>query len=60
LNSQGCVKHRGERYFVCEALAGEMVAVEPFQERLLVRYRRTYVREIDLQTRRTRPLVLAD
>ena len=59
LNSKGCVKYRSERYFVCEALAGEEVAVERLQDRILVRYRRTYVREIDLGTGRTRPLVLS-
>jgi transposase InsO family protein len=59
LNSKGCVKYGGERYFVCEALAGEQVAVERLQERVLVRYRRTYVREIEIETGRTRPLVIA-
>lgn len=59
LNRQGCVKYRSERYFVCEALAGEEVAVERLQDRILVRYHRTYVREIDLCTGRTRPLVIA-
>lgn len=58
LNSKGCVKYRSERYFVCEALAGEEVVVESLQERILVRYRQTYVREIDIATGRTRPLVI--
>jgi transposase InsO family protein len=58
LNSQGCVKYRSERYFVCEALAGEEVVVEALQERILVRYRQTYVREIDVETGRTRPMVI--
>jgi transposase InsO family protein len=58
LNSKGCVKYRSERYFVCEALAGEEVAVETLGERILVRYRQTYVREIEVETGRTRPLVI--
>jgi transposase InsO family protein len=58
LNSQGCVKYRSQRYFVCEALAGEQVAVERLQGRVLVRYRQTYVREIEIETGRTRPLVI--
>lgn len=59
LNSKGCVKYRSERYFVCEALAGEEVVVEALKERVLVRYRQTYVREINIETGRTRPLVIS-
>jgi len=58
LNSKGSVKYRSERYFVCEALAGERVVIESLQGRILVRYRNTYVREIDLSSGRTRPLVI--
>ena len=58
LNSKGCVKYRSQRYFVCEALAGEEVVVETLQERILVRYRQTYVREIEVETGRTWPLVI--
>lgn len=60
LNSKGCVRHGRERYFVCEALAGREVVVEPFRERLLVRYRTTFVREIDVRTGATRALMLTD
>jgi transposase InsO family protein len=56
LNSKGCVHYQQERYFVCEALAGEPVALDRLDERILVRYRQTYVREIDVQSGRTRPL----
>jgi transposase InsO family protein len=58
LNSKGCVTYGSERYFVCEALSGEEVCVERLGGTVLVRYRHTYVREIDPSTRRTRPLVL--
>ena len=60
LNSQGCATYQRQRYFVCEALAGQQVVLEPFRERILVRYRSTYVREIDVRTGATRPLLLAD
>ena len=40
LNSQGCLYWRARCYFVCEALAGQRVAVEPVDQKLLVRYRR--------------------
>jgi transposase InsO family protein len=58
LNSKGCLRYRSQRYFVCEALAGEEVAVESLDNRILVRYRQTYVREIEPESGRTRPLVL--
>ena len=56
LNSKGCVHYRQQRYFVCEALAGEPVALDRLEQRILVRYRQTYVREIDAESGRTRPL----
>lgn len=59
LNSKGCVKYRGERHFVCEALRGEEVCLEELSGRVLVRYRQTYIREIDPNTGQTRALVLA-
>ena len=63
LNSQGMVEYHGRRYFVCESLAGEPVQIIPVriepesktEDLLLVRYRRTYVREIELATGRSRP-----
>ena len=57
LQSQGCLYHGGRYYFVCEALAGEAVGIEELEEKLLVRYRHRYVREINLRTRQTRALV---
>jgi hypothetical protein len=62
LNSQGMVEYHRRRYFVCEALAGEPVAIIPVriepesktEDLLLVQYRRTYVREIELATGRSR------
>lgn len=57
LNSKGCLTHGGQRYFVCEALAGQDVAVETIRETILVRYRSTYVRQIDTHSGKTRPLL---
>jgi len=55
LNSQGMVEYSGRRYFVCEALSGERVAIERIENLLLVRYRKGYVREINLENDKTRP-----
>jgi transposase InsO family protein len=58
LDAAGCLNWSGERWFVCEALAGRWVRVESVQQLLLVSYRHMYVREINLQQRWTRALVL--
>lgn len=57
LNTQGCLTWQHRRLFVCEALAGQRVQVEPLDQLLLVRYRNTYVREIDLKTGRSQTLL---
>jgi transposase InsO family protein len=59
LNSRGMLTEQGERWFVCGALAGQRVRVERFDGKLLVSYRHMYIREVDLQRRCTRALVLA-
>lgn len=56
LNSQGMLDWQGRR-FVCEALAGEQVQIEPIEQRLLIKYRHLYIREIDLASGRTFPPV---
>ena len=58
LNTQGMLSHRGRRYFVGEALAGQTVAWHVVGPKWLVRYRNMYVREIDPKTGSTKPLVL--
>jgi hypothetical protein len=58
LNPAGCLYWEGRNWFVCEALARRQVRVESMGNLLLVSYRHMYVREIDRQQRRTRPLVL--
>jgi transposase InsO family protein len=52
LNSQGSFHHGGPR-FVSKALANEIVGYRTIDQKLLVCYRSTYVREIDLKTGRT-------
>jgi transposase InsO family protein len=58
LNTQGMLIEQGRRYFVCEALAGQVVAWQPLGPKWVVRYRNMYVREIDPKTGSTNPLVL--
>jgi transposase InsO family protein len=58
LNPAGCLDWQGERWFVCEALAGRWVGVERVKELLLVSYRHMFVREIDPARRCTRPLIV--
>jgi transposase InsO family protein len=59
LNSAGCLDVRRGRFFVCEALANEEVCLESLGELLLVRFRRYYVRAINVETGRTRPLAVS-
>lgn len=53
----GCVNKDGMRHFVCQALAAQWVGCQQVDQRLLVRYRHLYVREINLRTRHSRPLI---
>jgi transposase InsO family protein len=54
----GMIGHEGHRFFVCEALIGERVGIEQVGHSLLVGYRHMYVRDINLETKRSSPLVL--
>lgn len=60
LNSQGFLKYHKRRYFVCEALAEEQVQVEPIQNKLVIKYRKAYIREIDISSGKTKPLMISD
>lgn len=53
----GCLSTDGRRYFVCQALAAHWVGCQRFDQRLLVRYRHLYIREINLKTGQSRPLL---
>ncbi|MDD5426079.1 MAG: IS481 family transposase [candidate division Zixibacteria bacterium] len=57
LNSQGIITWHNQRYFVCEALANELVQVHPLEHQLLVQFRHMWIREIDLKTGRSLTLV---
>lgn len=58
LSTQGCLEYNRHRYFVSETLAGERVQIQQAQKQLLIRYRHMYVREIDVETGRTRALIV--
>jgi transposase InsO family protein len=58
LDNNGMLSAAGRRWFVCEALAGERVSVERFDEKLLVSYRHMYLREIDPVGKKSRALVV--
>jgi hypothetical protein len=59
LNPAGCVYWLKRLWFVSEALAGRWVRLETVRDAVLVSYRHMYVRELDLQRRSTRPLVVS-
>ena len=59
VDEHGQMTLAGTRYFISEALAGEEVACLAYEERILVRYRHMYVRELHPQRRRSRPLMQA-
>jgi transposase len=50
LNTQGSLYYRGRRFFVCEALANEMVRTDELDGLLLVTFREMTVRQINLRT----------
>jgi len=58
LDTGGMLSIAGRRWFVCEALAGQRVAVEHFDEKLLVSYRDMYIREIEPLREKTQALVV--
>jgi transposase InsO family protein len=53
VDANGMIRWEGGRYFVCEALVHHQVAVEPIGGELLVRFRNMFIRQIDLQTKRS-------
>lgn len=50
LNAQGALYYCGRRFFVCEALAKEQVRTDELDGLLVVTFRETTVREINLRT----------
>lgn len=59
VNANGAIAEAGRKWFVCEALAEQYVMVERFDGKLLVSYRHSYIREIDLVRGSTRALIVA-
>lgn len=59
LNTQGSLVEGRRRWFVCKALEGQGVRLERFENKLLVSYRHMYIREVNLLTGESRPLVVA-
>ena len=57
VDQAGCLSQAGRRYFVCQALAGQRVATHPLDRVLLVQYRDYYIRELDLTTGRSVPML---
>jgi transposase InsO family protein len=53
LDDEGMLEISGRRHFVCEALSGERVSITSIKNMLLIRFRATVVREINLDNRRT-------
>ena len=60
LNPQGSFDYRRRRCFVSEALAGQYVQLERLPDKLVVRFRHMYVREINETTGRSVTLLVPD
>ena len=58
LSVHGCLSWKSKYYFVCEALARRFVQLDELDGKLLVRYRHMYIREIDLRSRSSSPIVI--
>ena len=58
VNRNGLLREGGRQWFVCESLGGHRVRIEYVDGKMLVSYRHMYIREIDLEQGRTRPLVV--
>jgi transposase InsO family protein len=58
LNTQGMLYYRQHNYFVSEALAQERVRVDELDGKLLVTFRRMTVREIEIETGKSRAVLL--
>jgi transposase InsO family protein len=59
IDNKGGFKKYGTWYFVCEALAHEQVRIDEFDDQLAVTFRHQTIRQIDLQTQRSIPVLLS-
>jgi hypothetical protein len=57
LAHNGCFSEVGRYHFVCQALAGRQVRLERFGERILISYRHMLIRELDMTTGNSRPIL---
>ena len=57
VDCNGAIHYDRRAYFVCHALATRDVGCQQIGDRVLVRFRQTYVRELDLTTGRTLPVL---
>jgi len=57
VDANGMIRLEGRRYFVCEALVHQQVAVEQVGPDVLVRFRNMYVRELQLGSSSTLPFI---
>lgn len=57
LNTRGWLGKSRTRYFVSEALAEKEVRVEKIENKLIISYRHMYIREIEIETGRTKSLL---
>lgn len=57
LSNHGCLPYMNRYYFVSEALAHEWVQLQTIEDKLLIKFRNVYVREINLRTKNTNPIV---
>lgn len=57
VDAAGTVRVAGHRYFVCEALVHQEVALETIGSQILVRFRNMYFRELNLAARTTLPFI---
>lgn len=60
LNTQGCLDYDYRRLFVCEALASEKVQILKIDNKLVVKFRNMYIREINLNNGSSVSLLKAD
>lgn len=58
LNTQGMLYYQRQTYFVSEALATELVRVDELDGKLLVTFRHMTVREIEIETGKSRAVLL--
>ncbi len=57
VNEAGTVNYKASQFFVSHALTGERIQAERLQDSLIITYRHMLIREINLRTGRSLPLI---